>query len=64
MGFQHSILRFFYPRKKEDEKRFPEDDDRAKKPRNFMYLDSLIHRGEKEIILDADIVLDEYEEPM
>ena len=31
-------------------------------PRNFKYLDDLIHSGVKEVILDSDIVLDDVEE--
>lgn len=30
-------------------------------PKNFKYLDELIHRGAKEIILDSDIVLSDGE---
>ena len=61
MGFEISLSRFFDSRKGEDDKRSDEES-RPKKPRSFMHLDNLIHRGEKEILLDADIVLDEYEQ--
>ena len=33
----------------------------VKKPKNFKYLDNLINSGEKEINLDADIILDDNE---
>lgn len=44
----------------------PLDDEKKDKPtgpiKNFKYLDDLIHAGSKEIVLDADIVLDDGEE--
>lgn len=33
-------------------------------PRNFKYLDALVHSGAKEIIIDSDIILDDYEESL
>ena len=37
-------------------------DKRAFGPKNFKYLDDLIHSGVKEIVLDSDIVLSDSEE--
>lgn len=67
MGFFDNAKKIFGFDKKENEKNINDKTPKAKysilkKVNNFTYLDELIHSGEKNIVLDSNIILGEGEE--